>query len=295
MLDKMAFFVRVIRSGSISAAARQCQISISAGSRWLQELEQHFGTRLCHRTNRLLEPTAAGLTLYQEFAPLTDKAQQITRTLEDFQDSSKGHIHIACTPVYANHYLIDKIRRYRQDKPGVTFNITVTPWALDLATQSDLMISANAHFQGYREKDLLLVKREIMTSPFVVVASPNYLKQHPYPNTPEDLCHHACLYASTLTGSNDWIFGQQQETSLIKVPKTIEINDSDLLLQGALNDLGIAYLPHFVVEPALKNNQLEQILTDYHTSTWSLNLYYHSAKTASAISQDFKQFLLTSG
>lgn len=56
MLDKMAFFVYVIRSGSISSAARKFNISVSAGSRWLQELEQHFGTTLCRRSNRLLEP-----------------------------------------------------------------------------------------------------------------------------------------------------------------------------------------------------------------------------------------------
>lgn len=292
MLDKMAFFVYVIRSGSISSAARKFNISVSAGSRWLQELEQHFGTTLCRRSNRLLEATQAGQTLYEEFSPLVDSAERISRKLEDFQDSEKGHINIACTPVYANHYLMDKIAEYSKLNPKVTFNINVTPWALDHASTCDLMISANASFQGYREKDLLLVKRELMQCPFIVVASPQYLEKHGLPTHPEALRDHACLIATTLTGSNDWIFRQGMENMVLKVPKTIEVNDSDLLLSGTLKGAGVAYLPQFVTTEAVDKGELVPLLEEYETSIWSLNLYYHSPKTASPVAIKFKEFLL---
>ncbi|MGR5165831.1 LysR family transcriptional regulator [Vibrio astriarenae] len=293
MLDKMAFFVHVIRSGSISSAARLSNISVSAGSRWLQDLEQHFDTTLCRRSNRLLEATQAGQTLYEEFSPLVDSAERISRKLEGFQDHEKGHINIACTPVYANHFLMDKIAEYSKLNPLVTFNINVTPWALDHASTCDLMISANAHFQGYREKDLLLVKRELMQCPFVVVASPDYLELRSRPSEPQQLSEHSCLMATTLTGSNDWIFRKGLENMMLKVPKTIEVNDSDLLLDGTIRGAGVAYLPEFVVQQALKARQLELLLEDYETSTWSLNLYYHSQKNASAVATRFKDFLLS--
>lgn len=294
MLDKMAFFVSVIRTGSISAAARQFNISVSAGSRWLQDLEQHFGTQLCYRSNRLLEATPAGQTLYEEFSPIVDSAERVTRKLEDFQDTEKGHLNIACTPVYANHFLMEKLAGFSRDNPKVTFNLNITPWALDHAATSDLMISANASYQGYREKDLMLVKRELLQTPFVVVASPAYIQQYGAPSHPDELKSHQCLVATTLTGSNDWIFKQHLETLIIKVPKTIEVSDSDLLLQGALNGVGIAYLPNFVVEPAIREGRLDVLLADYETSIWSLNLYYHSPQTASAAATKFKNHLLDS-
>ncbi|MCG9628364.1 LysR family transcriptional regulator [Vibrio mediterranei] len=294
MLDKMAFFVYVIRSGSISSAARRFNISVSAGSRWLQELENHFGTTLCRRSNRLLEATQAGQTLFEEFSPLVDSAERISRKLEDYQSQEKGHIDIVCTPVYANHYLMDMIAQYSKAHPDVTFNINVTPWALDHASTSDLMISANASFQGYREKDLLLVKRELMQCPFIVVASPQYLESHNLPSHPSDLAQHPCLIATTLTGSNDWIFRQQAENIILKVPKTVEVNDSDLLLRGALNGIGIAYLPEFVARSYIDNGELVALLPDYQTSIWSLNLYYHSPQTASPTATKFKDFLLVS-
>lgn len=293
MLDKMAFFIYVIRYGSISSAARRCNISVSAGSRWLQELESHFGTALCYRSNRLLEATHAGQTLFEEFSPLVDSAEHITRKLEDYQSHEKGHIDIACTPVYANHFLMDKLRHYAKDHPEVTFNINVTPWALDHASTSDLMISANASYQGYREKDLLLVKRELMQCPFVVVASPDYLRKHSEPEHPQDLLKHPCLVATTLTGSNDWIFRRRSENTLLKVPKSIEVNDSDLLLKGVVNGMGIAYLPDFVVKEAINEGKLKPILLDYETSVWSLNLYYHSPQSASPTATKFKTYLLS--
>ncbi|KFI10414.1 LysR family transcriptional regulator [Vibrio coralliilyticus] len=294
MLDKMAFFVYVIRTGSISAASRHFNLSVSAGSRWLQELENHFGVPLCHRSNRLLTATQAGQTLFDEFSPLVDNAERISRKLEDFQASDKGHINIAVTPVYANHFLIDKIADYMTENPDVTFNLNVTPWALDHASECDLMISANASFQGYREKDLLLVKREVMQCPFIVVASPEYLQRHGEPLHPQDLTQHHCLFARTLTGSNDWIFRQDAETLQMKVPKSVEVNDSDLLLKAALKSTGIAYLPQFVVEEAISHKSLVPLMEDYETSIWSLNLYYHPPQKASPLVTRFKDFLLGS-
>lgn len=292
MLDKMAFFVSVIRTGSISAAAREFELSVSAGSRWLQELEQHFGMTLCHRSNRLLTPTPAGQTLFDEFAPIVDSSDQIRRKLEGFQSENSGHINIACTPAYANNFLMDKISDYMKSHPKVTFNLTVTPWSLDHSDRADLIISANAHYQGYRDRDVHLVRRELISEPFVAVASPEYLAQNGKPETPTDITLHQCLFATTLTGSNDWIFKKDDETLIVKVPKSLEVNDSDLLLQGALKGAGIAYLPEFIVKKALKSQQLIQLLYEYETSLWSLNLFYQPQNKASPAAKQFKTFLL---
>ncbi|CCN46621.1 putative Bacterial regulatory protein, LysR [Vibrio nigripulchritudo MADA3029] len=292
MLDKMAFFVSVIRTGSISAAAREFELSVSAGSRWLQELEQHFGMTLCHRSNRLLTPTPAGQTLFDEFAPIVDNTEQIRRKLEGFQSETNGHINVACTPVYANHFLMDKISEYMKTHPKVTFNLNVTPWALDYSDKADLIISANAHYQGYRDRDVHLVRRELMSDPFIPVASPKYLEKHGKPNDPTDISEHQCLFATTLTGSNDWIFKKDKETLIVKVPKSLEVNDSDLLLQGVLKGAGIAYLPEFIVQPKLETGELIRLLDEYQTSQWSLNLYYQPQHKASPAAKLFKSFLL---
>ncbi|MCW8348301.1 MULTISPECIES: LysR family transcriptional regulator [Vibrio] len=292
MLDKMAFFIYVVRTGSISAAARKLNISVSAGSRWLQELEQKFGLPLYRRNNRLLKPTPAGQKLFDDFSIIVDRSEAVVRSMQDYQQYDKGHIDIICTPVFANHFLMEKISQYLTSNPNVTFNLNITPWALDHAADSDITISANASYQGYRERDLHLVRREIMQSPFVVVASPDYLTKHMTPAAPCELTNHQCLFATTLTGSNDWVFHQNNECQIVKVPKSLEVNDSDLLLQATLNGAGIAYLPLFLVDDYIKRGEIIPILEDFDTSVWSLNVYYQPPATASAVAIHFKEFLL---
>lgn len=292
MLDKMAFFIYVVRTGSISAAARKLNISVSAGSRWLQELEQRFGMPLYRRNNRLLKPTPAGQKLFDDFSIVVDQSDAVIRTMQSYQLHNKGHIDIMCTPVYANHFLMEKISRYLTTNPDVTFNLNVTPWALDHSADSDITISANASYQDYRERDLHLVRREIMQSRFVVVASRDYLDRHSTPTTPLELKTHQCLFATTLTGSNDWVFTKNSECQIIKVPKSLEVNDSDLLKQAVLNGAGIAYLPQFLVKDYIDKGTLIPIIEDFDTSIWSLNAYYHPPSIASAVAIHFKNFLL---
>ncbi len=95
-----------------------------------------------------------------------------------------------------------------------------------------------------------------MRSPFIVVASPEYVKNYGEPDQPADLLRHRCLFAATLTGGNEWIFNRDGETEIIKVPKTLEVADSDLLLQGVKYGAGIGYLPAFLLQNALANGRL---------------------------------------
>jgi DNA-binding transcriptional LysR family regulator len=240
----------------------------------------------------LLSPTPAGKKLFEEFAPIVDNAEQLCLDMQGYQNYDKGHIDIVCTPVYANHFLMERIDLYLQANPEVTFNLNITPWALDHAADSDLSISANSLYQGYREKDLHLVRRELMQSPFIAVASPSYIDRQGKPSVPAELANHMCVFATTLTGSNDWQFAKNDECQIIKIPKTVEVNDSDLLLQAAKLGTGIAYLPEFIVKEAIESGELVTVLDAYDTSIWSLNLYYHPPSTASAVAIHFKDFLL---
>lgn len=131
-----------------------------------------------------------------------------------------------------------------------------------------------------------------MRSPFIVVASPEYVKNYGEPDQPADLLRHRCLFAATLTGGNEWIFNRDGETEIIKVPKTLEVADSDLLLQGVKYGAGIGYLPAFLLQNALANGEIVALLPDFGTSDWSLNLYYHPEGKASAAAKSLKAYLL---
>ncbi|WP_234400294.1 helix-turn-helix domain-containing protein [Shewanella marina] len=63
MIDKVVYFLYVVRTGSFSDAARQYGISASAGSRWIIELEEKMGVSLLKRSTRKVVPTSRGKTI----------------------------------------------------------------------------------------------------------------------------------------------------------------------------------------------------------------------------------------
>src|SRR5437588_6926046 len=74
----MATFVRVVETGSLSAAARSLPSSLTSVSRQISALEELFGTRLLTRTTRRLALTDDGRLLY-------DRAKSILAELKEVE------------------------------------------------------------------------------------------------------------------------------------------------------------------------------------------------------------------
>lgn len=84
------------------------------------------------------------------------------------------------------------------------------------------------------------MKRHLIVKPFVTVASPQYLLMDGTPPHPLELVHHRCLFASSLTGSNDWAYEINNERHFFNIPKSLEVCDSMLLRKSVLSGAGIA-------------------------------------------------------
>src|SRR5690242_5117585 len=64
-LMAMNTFIRVIETGSFSAAARHLRVGQPAVSKAIAQLEERLGVRLLSRTTRGLSPTDAGVSFYE--------------------------------------------------------------------------------------------------------------------------------------------------------------------------------------------------------------------------------------
>ena len=68
----MAAFVEVARAGSFSAAARRLNLSTTAVSRHVADLERMLGVTLLRRTTRRVSPTEAGARYLPRAAAILD-------------------------------------------------------------------------------------------------------------------------------------------------------------------------------------------------------------------------------
>src|SRR6201996_8657377 len=79
MMDRfsaMDAFVRVVDTGSFTAAARQIRVGQPAMSKMIAQLEEHLGVKLLVRTTRGLKPTEAGENFYEHAKSAVQEAEE---------------------------------------------------------------------------------------------------------------------------------------------------------------------------------------------------------------------------
>ncbi len=292
MLDKIVYFLHVVRTGSFSLAAKQYGISASAGSRWIIELEDSMGASLLKRSTRKVIPTQAGLRLYERFNRVNHEIDEIVTEIQNLGNDDKGIIRIASTPLFSRDFLAQIIGEYLQQHPHITFRIMVTAHEVDHIDEVDFAIRAKAVYHGFQEEDSLLVKRPLLKYPLITCCSPQYIEKNGIPQEPEDLRRHNCLYASTLVGGNKWAFERDGEITTVTISQTVEIEDSQFIKTVALNGGGIGYLPASLIKDELDSGDLRPVLQEYTNSEFEFSLYYRPRKQMPARCVNFKDYLV---
>ncbi|OLQ73132.1 transcriptional regulator [Photobacterium proteolyticum] len=292
MLDKIVYFLYVVRTGSFSVAARQYGISASAGSRWIIELEDNMGVSLLKRSTRKVVPTQAGLRLFERFDNVNSEIEDIFTEIQNLGNDDRGVIRIASTPLFAKNFLSQIVGEYLLDHPHVTFRVIETAFDMDHIDEIDFAIRAIAVYQGFQEKDSLLVKRSLLRYPLTACCAPSYIEMFSKPEVPEDLKRHNCLYASTLVGGNKWVFERDGEFTTVDIAQTVEVEDSQFLKTVALTGGGIAYLPVTLIKEELEDGRLVPVLDDYINSDFEFSLYFRPRKQMPVRCANFKDYLI---
>ena len=173
-------------------------------------------------------------------------------------------------------------------------NIAVNVSAFGIQSWKDyvIIIGARNSLSDRLDHELPLVKRNLMAQPFVTVAAPEYLLMNGTPQHPSELECHLCLYASSLTGSNDWAYEINSERHFFKIPKSLEVCDSTLLRKAVLSGAGIAYLPEYVVARDIQKGKLKVLFKGTETAKWLLNLYYPARSQITECVSSFKHYLI---
>ncbi|MTI17135.1 LysR family transcriptional regulator [Rhodobacteraceae bacterium RKSG542] len=292
MLDKIVYFLYVVRTGSFSEAARVYGISASAGSRWIIELEEQLGVSLLQRSTRKVVVTEAGQRLYERFNDVNAEIEDIFTEIKNLGKEERGTIRIAATPLFARNFLAQIAGEYLLDHPHVNFRILQTAYDVDMLEEVDFFVRANATYQGFQEKDSLLVRRPLLRYPLVACCSPEYAERYGVPQSPDELRKHNCLFAHTLVGGNKWVFEYEGDCSAVEIARTVEVEDSEIIKSIALTGGGIAYLPISILQEELADGRLIAILSDYIDAEFEFNLYFRRSRQMPLMCTNFKDYLI---
>jgi DNA-binding transcriptional LysR family regulator len=261
-------FVEVVERGSQTAAAEALEMSRAMVSRYLGELEAWVGARLLHRTTRKLSLTGAGEQLLgqcREMLAMAEAMQSVSRT---DQAAPRGTLRIACSQSLAQAWLVHALDDFIGLYPQVSVDLLVGSEAVNLVeARIDLALRIT------NQLDPNLIARQLAVCRSVVCATPAYLEKHGTPQRPEDLAQHNCL-SYAYFGRSIWEFIRAGEPHVVAVSGNLSANESMVLLEAVLADIGISLQPRYSASTHLRSGALVQLLPDYEPQQLGIHALY---------------------
>lgn len=269
----MQIFIAAVDEGSFAAAARRFKLSAAMAGKHVSAIESDLNVRLLQRSTRRLSLTDAGERYYERCKVILEVLEDANREASDVQKTPKGLLRVAAPVAFGAMHLGRIVSRYLEQFPEVSLDVVLEDKYADLLeNRIDVAIRVG------RLEDPTLVTRRLAPCRMVLCASPEYLKKHGTPETPDHLSRAPRLAFSQAVSAGDWtIYDAQGRAHSIEGPCRMTANNIQLLLESVLAGTGIAYGPNFVFGEHIKQGKLIKLLPAYRTTELTIQAVYPSA------------------
>jgi DNA-binding transcriptional LysR family regulator len=286
-MDKREVFITVVEENGFSSAAAKLETTPAAVSRKIKSLEEYLGVRLLQRTTRSLKLTPEGETYYREAKLLLGQLNFLEQDLAARAGQLSGDLKIAAPMSYGQTKIAPLISAFVEQHPRLRVSLMLEDKECNIIDEGyDLAIRIS-----YPE-DTSLVGRKIAELENYFCASPGYLKKNGTPETPADLANHHCLHYNLISERDEWTFMNGSKEEVIPISSRFCSNNGDVLVQAAIDGLGITVMPEFIVERALENGQLIRVLKGMERPSLSLYLLYPSRNHIPAKTRTMIDYLI---
>lgn len=268
--SELEFFVTLNREGSLAATARALNITPPAVTMRLAAMEARLGVRLVNRTTRKISLTSEGELYLLHASRILLDLRDMENQVASGSQTPRGTIRLNATLGFGRTVVAPLVSRFCKQYPDVQVNLEVTDRPVDLIENGfDLAIRFG------ELPDSRLNARRILSNRRFLCASPLYLQQHGTPHTLSDLQQHRCIvHRQNIEAHGSWRFSKGKITELIKVDAALASNDGDIVMEWALDGLGILIRSEWDLNRYLESGRLTRILTDYTLPSADLFVYY---------------------
>jgi DNA-binding transcriptional LysR family regulator len=270
-LDTLDLFVEVARKRSFAAVAKKRNVDPSSVSRAIADLEAELGLRLFQRTTRTMTLTEAGDVYLSRIEPLTEEIARAREAALQVTGQPRGLLRITASVTFGQMCIMPLLGDFRALYPHLKVECLFTDANLDLvADRIDLAVRLAPIVRG----DLIVSK--LMDTRYRVVASPAYLASRPPVGRSSDLSAHKVLFFNLKAFRNRWLFRDAAgHVESVPIDGDITLAPAGSLLAAAIDGLGPALLPDWLIENAIGRGELVDVLpehraaaTTFDTAAW---------------------------
>lgn len=285
---QLELFCEIASKGSVSRAAEKTDISQSAASMALAELEKQIGEKLFDRLGKKLILNSSGKRLLPKAKEILSRVDEVEKMFSGNRNQPAGEINIGASSTIGNYVLPELLGKFSNQNPEIQINLTVGN--TEQIIESLLSFETDA---GYIEG--LCNDNNIETSiwqkdQLVVFSSPDHPLASKTEITPGDLTSSQWILREKGSGTRV-IFENALTGHITDLNIRYELGHTEAVKNAVKNNLGISCLSKRTVKENLENGSLVELNTPFLQLARNFYLLIRKEKYRTLALNQFLTFL----
>ena len=264
----------VAQKRSFRAAAVELRVTPSAVSQSVRALEERVGVRLLQRTTRNVGLTEAGTHFIAQLEPALHGIDVAFESLGALRGRPSGLLRLTMLRTGYTDVVKPKLARFLAAYPDIRIDLSLDEALVDIVAEG---FDAGIRLGHSLDREMIAV-RISPDQKVVVVGSPSYFARRGQPVHPRDLHDHDCITLRGLSRGSvtRWRFVERGKDTEVAVDGHVVTNDGAVLVDAAVEGLGLAYVFEDMVSAHVAGKRLVRVLERYCPQVPGYFLYYPS-------------------
>lgn len=278
-LNAMTTFALVVDQGSFAAAARQLNVDTAMVTRQVAALEKHLGVKLLERTTRAMRLTEAGEAYLARCRAILVDVDEAEALVGQSHLAMEGRVRLAVPTLFGKAGVAKQLAELHARYPNLTLDVATLDRPVDPVAEGFDVVIADAQL-GVSPT---AIARQVLSVPYLLAASPDYIERMGMPVQPADLADHRAVAqwqaGEQMLVDEPWTMthceGHQEAVSM---KSALRANNYGLTLEAARLGMGIGRFTPRMLADDLQAGTLVRVLPDWHAGLLSFNLIYPSRR-----------------
>ncbi len=288
-LAVMETYVRVVETGSFSAAARRLNVGQPAVSKSVAQLEERLGVRLLMRSTRCLKPTEAGQDFYERARRIVEQAEEAHLVARGAGTGLTGRLRVSAAVTLSRLHIVPRLQRFMKAHPNLSVDLLLNDRQIDLIGEGvDVALRTGVL------RDSALTVRRLATCRRLVLGTPAYFERAGLPSRPADLARHAAVvYTEQREGAGGtcWSFRKDGAETSIMLSGRLRVGAAEGVRAAVIAGLGFAIASEWMFAPEIACGTVRPVLSDWTLPMLDLWAVFPTGRLASAKARAFAAFV----
>ncbi|MDC0685825.1 LysR family transcriptional regulator [Sorangium atrum] len=286
-LDSMRVFVAVAEEEGFAPAARRLSMSPPAVTRAIAALEERIGTRLLHRTTRVVRLTEAGARYLADCKRILGEIEEAEASAAGSHTALRGQIGVTAPVLFGRMFVAPALFDFLALHPRVSARTLLVDRIVDMLDEGLDVAVRIAHLP-----DSSLSAIRVGSVRRVVCASPGCLAARGEPRAPADLARLDTIGFSPTGSPEEWSFGSGSRVESVFPTSQLLVNTADVAIAAAVAGRGFARVLSYQIGPELRAGRLSIVLAAHEPPPVPIHVVHLEGRRAAARVRAFVDFLV---